>query len=368
MSLLSRLNTPGPKRLLALDGGGIRGAITLGYLVELEKILRERYRKPDFRLCDYFDLIGGTSTGAIIASGLAIGMSAVEISELYQVLGGRIFGQKKGLFQRLSAKFKIDALESELTKIFGDMTLASERIRTGLCIVTKRADTGSTWPLTNHPEAKYFKYNKDILLREAVRASTAAPTYFEPEAIEVGKGQVGAFVDGGVSMHNDPSMMLFLMATLRGFPYHWSTGADQLLLTSIGTGTWPQESTVADVTDNKLWDWAGDVINLLMNDAKEMHHLLLQYLSQSPTAKPIDREIGDLSQDLLGGRAALHYLRYDAVLTQEALSKIGFGHVDATSLHEMSAAENRGVLAEIGAAAAQVDLQSDHFPAVFDPA
>ena len=58
------------KRILALDGGGIRGAITIGYLEQMEKILSERYKdfiKPsDFRLCDYFDLIGGTSTGSII--------------------------------------------------------------------------------------------------------------------------------------------------------------------------------------------------------------------------------------------------------------------------------------------------------------
>ncbi len=366
MSLLQKLQAPGPKRMLALDGGGIRGAITLGYLVELERLLQERYDDSNFRLCDYFDLIGGTSTGAIIASGLAIGMSTVEIRDLYQVLGGRIFGQKKGIFQRLSAKFKIDALETELEKIFGDITLDSDQIRTGLCIITKRADTGSTWPLINHPEAKYFKYNKDILLRQAIRASTAAPTYFEPEALEIGNGQMGAFVDGGVSMYNDPSMMLFFMATLKGFPFHWSTGGDQLLLTSIGTGTWPKQSTVDEVTDNKLWDWAGDVINLLMNDAKDMGHLMLQYLSQSPTAKQMDREVGDLSGDLLGGKAALHYLRYDAELTTNVLTTLGYGHVAPETLFEMSAAENRGVLAEIGAAAAQVEIKADHFPSTFD--
>ena len=78
----------GPKRMLALDGGGIRGALTLGYLERLEAILRERnWNDPDFRLCDYFDLIGGTSTGSIIATGLALGFSVEKLTDIYRALG-----------------------------------------------------------------------------------------------------------------------------------------------------------------------------------------------------------------------------------------------------------------------------------------
>src|SRR4051812_11465815 len=97
-SLLTRLSSKGPKRILALDGGGIRGAVTLGFLGEMERILAERHdqlniiRKEDFRLHHYFDLIGGTSTGAIIAALLAVGgFSVTEIKEKYKKLGGRIF-------------------------------------------------------------------------------------------------------------------------------------------------------------------------------------------------------------------------------------------------------------------------------------
>ena len=352
--------------MLALDGGGIRGAITLGYLVHLEALLRKRHGNPQLRLCDYFDFIGGTSTGAIIASGLAVGMTATEIRDLYQSLGGKIFGQKTSLFKRLSAKFKIGALQDELENIFGDMTLASDKIETGLCVVTKRADTCSTWPLINHPEAKYYKYNKEILLRQAVRASTAAPTYFQPEALEIGRGRMGAFVDGGVSMHNDPSMMLFLMATLKGFPFHWETGADKLMLVSIGTGTWETKYDIKEVTDNKLWDWAGEVISLLMNDAKDNNKLLLQYLSNSPTATVLDREIGDLSGDLLTPQPALHYLRYDAELSKDYLEQLDFPEVDPKDLREMSKSENRTILAAIGAKAARAEVKEEHFPAVFD--
>ena len=80
-----------PKRILALDGGGIRGALTLGFL---ERIVREKEGNPNLLLCDYFDLIGGTSTGAIIAAGLSIGKTAGEIKSLYLSIGDKIFGQK----------------------------------------------------------------------------------------------------------------------------------------------------------------------------------------------------------------------------------------------------------------------------------
>jgi patatin-like phospholipase/acyl hydrolase len=94
-SLKERLNASGPKRILTLDGEGIRGALTLGYIQQMEDILRKQHNNdPKFRLCYYFDLIGGTSTGSIIASCLAIGMKVSEIRDIYFDLGGKIFAQK----------------------------------------------------------------------------------------------------------------------------------------------------------------------------------------------------------------------------------------------------------------------------------
>lgn len=80
--LVKRLGEPGPKRLLSLDGGGIRGLISLGFLTKAERVLRCRYGKPDLVLSDYFDLIGGTSTGSIIAGLLALGFSVEDIRRL----------------------------------------------------------------------------------------------------------------------------------------------------------------------------------------------------------------------------------------------------------------------------------------------
>lgn len=363
MNLKERLTSPGPKRILALDGGGIRGTITLGYLERMEKTLQKRHNNLDFRLCDYFDLIGGTSTGSIIAGGLAIGMSAREIKELYNKLGEKIFSRKANIFKRLSYKFQIRALEKELKKIFGDMTMDSDRLKTGFCVITKRADTGSTWPIFNHPDGKHFKYSKDYLVRQVIRASTAAPTYVKPEIIDLGNGKKGAFVDGGVSMHNNPALQLFLLATLKSYKLNWKSGVDNLMIVSIGTGHWKNEETIDMVTDNKLWDSTGGVISMLMRDATATNEMLLQYFSNSPTSKIIDKELGDLKDDLITEKPLLHYLRYNAILEKESLAKLGFKSVNPKDLYE---AKNTFTLTRIGEEAAKLEIKPSHFPAGFD--
>lgn len=323
--LLKRLTAPGPKRILSLDGGGIRGAITLGFLKRIETLLRKQHNNPNLLLCDYFDLIGGTSTGAIISTLLATGSSADEIVEQYRSLGGKIFGDKFSYLQigsKVKATYDDAPLQAELKKLFGDATLGSDVIRTGLCINAKRADTNSTWSFVNHPKAEYYEPkvpgqlgNKDYLLREVVRASTAAPTYFLPQRINLGD-RTATFVDGGVSMVNNPALQLFFVATLKGFPFHWATGADQLMITSIGTGTFTKRVDAEKVANSNMLDWASTVPDMLMEDASFLNQIVLQYLSKSPTAIQIDSEMGDLSSDLLHGQPAMHYLRYQAHLEQ----------------------------------------------------
>lgn len=366
MALLDRLTSPGPKRILALDGGGIRGALTVGYLERIEAILRRRHQKPDLVLGDYFDLIGGTSTGSIIAAALAIGLSAGEIKRMYLELGGKVFDKKK--IKVWEARFSEKPLREELKRVFGDRTLGDPSIRTGLCVVTKRADTGSTWPLINHPRGKYYEKNRPIPLRDAVRASTAAPTYFIPERLDVGAGEAGAFVDGGVSMANNPALQLFLVATLKGFPFRWAVGEDRLLLVSVGTGYWTRTYEVDDIQGSKLWNWAAKVPELLMDDATWHNQLLLQYLSRTVTPYEIDREVGDLAGDLLTPEPALSYLRYNVKLEAPALASLGLAELapQAERLREMSEADNRDELARIGDAAARQQVRDEHLPDAFN--
>lgn len=378
-------NKTSPKRILALDGGGIRGALTLGYLQRIENILRKQHgNSSSFRLSDYFDLIGGTSTGSIIASCLAIGMSVGEIKKMYMDLGTKIFGKKYKwwkifeLDDVLKAAYKSKPLEEALQKQFGpDTTLASDKILTGLCIIAKRADTNSVWPLLNHPNGKYFDSaagtNKDIPLWKAVRASAAAPTYFLPQIIDVGGGmREAAFVDGGVSMANNPALQLLMVATLDGFPFKWKWGADNLLVVSVGTGMQKWKKILANVKKNNLLNWASQLPDMFMQDASWHNQIMLQWMSNSPNALEIDGEIGTLKNDFVGnvkrGQGLISYLRYDTLLDSDTLGPLmnkKYTQKQIDDLVEMSNADSRFELYDIGTRSASTEVEESHFSNTF---
>ena len=385
MSLQTHLFSEGPKRILALDGGGIRGALSLGYLQRMEELLRRRHGgDAAFRLCDYFDLIGGTSTGSIIASCLAIGMSVEEIKEKYFELGGRIFGKKYRWWdpvewkKLIRAGYDVGPMQTELQKVFGDVTMGSDKIRTGLCIVTKRADTNSIWPVINHPRGKYFDSdlgkNKDILLWKAVLASSAAPTYFLAQLIDVGGGaSLAAFIDGGVSMANNPSLQMLMVATLKGFPFRWPLGDDNLLLVSVGTGMSEIAKLPDLIAENSLLDWARQVPYMLLQDASWQNQAILQWLSKTPTACVIDGEIGDMKEDMLSSdtnsNGLLSYLRYNINLTRKELShlmKKEYSEQDIMQISDMSNTGKRFELYDIGYAAGEANILNEHFPDRFN--
>ena len=378
-------NKTSPKRILALDGGGIRGALTLGYLQRIEDILRKQHGdEKSFRLSQYFDLIGGTSTGSIIAACLAIGMSVNEIKTMYMNLGDKIFAKKYKWWKifeiddLVRASYNSKPLEEELQNVFGsDTTLASDRILTGLCIVAKRADTNSVWPLINHPDGKYYDSvdgrNKDILLWKAVRASAAAPTYFLPQIIDVGGGlSEAAFVDGGVSMANNPSLQLLMVATMNGFPFKWKWGEDNLMIVSVGTGMGRWKKIPADVKKNTLLNWASQLPDMLMQDASWQNQMLMQWLSNSPTAWEIDQEIGKLDTDSMGsskkGKGLISYLRYNIWLDATTIGPLmnkQYSPKEIDGLVEMSNAASRFELYDIGAKAAAKEVSETHFPDTF---
>lgn len=367
-----------PKRILALDGGGLRGILTLGILERMEALLRERHGGgKDFRLAHYFDLIAGTSTGAIIAAALAKGMSVAEILAEYRSLGNKVF--QKSFFRQgvLRAKYDEKALRLELQRVYGaGTTLGGPELGTGLVVVTKRLDTGSPWPLMNNPRGRYFAGNDqgrigngELPLWQVVRASTAAPMFFDPESITLidkgAQGKVeGNFVDGGVSPFNNPALQALMVATLDGYRVGWPMGADKLMLVSVGTGAADPAVAPLDIA-------AGHAIKALlslMEDVATLQQTLLQWMSSSATARPIDRELGDLRHDLIGGSPLLSYLRYDVDLRAPAVKALDPGIANATieDLSAMDAPQNMDALHRLGRCAGERDVQAQDFPAHFD--
>lgn len=251
--LRERFNRPGPKRILALDGGGSRGLLSLGVLAQLERHLAERSGQGDaFRLAHYFDLIGGTSTGAIIATTLALEWRVRDVVDLYFKLLPAIFArpQVPGPLRVLIPAFKNKALTQALQEHLGDRQLNSEDLKTGLAIHAKRIDSGSAWILVNNPDWCYFNSksgsdgiaNSDFYLRDLVQSSAAAPTYFADVRVPIARDKRGNvsgyahFFDGGVSPNNNPALQLLLTVTEPAFGFNWQTGEDKLLIWSVGTG------------------------------------------------------------------------------------------------------------------------------------
>jgi len=239
-----------PRKMLSLDGGGIRGVLTLGALEAIERTVG----KP---LHEYFDYIAGTSTGAIIAAGLACGEPIARLRQFYFDFGPAMF-EKRFLLERYQSLYRKDALTEQLQQVFGKTTtLSSERLKTLLLVVTRNWTTDSPWPISSNPKARYNESsrrdcNLQIPLWQLVRASTAAPVYFPPEVLQWDKDDPAksfVFVDGGVTPYNNPAFLLYRMATLPHFGLNWKASERDLLLISVGTGSAPKIGAAAEARE-----------------------------------------------------------------------------------------------------------------------
>jgi len=378
MQLIDRIKLPGPKKLLAIDGGGIRGVLALGVLQKIEDLLKAKSGRADFVLADYFDYIAGTSTGGIIAAGLSIGMSVEEILTFYQEAGGQMF-VKANLLRRLRYKFDDEPLAAQLKQVFGiDTTLGSERLRTLLLLVMRNATTDSPWPISNNPYAKYNDSarpdcNLNLPLWQLVRASTAAPTYFPPEVIVLSQGPAKArefvFVDGGVTMYNNPAFQMFLMATLDRYwakqpGARWRSGGDRMLIVSVGTGTSPDARSGLDPDQMNLLFNATTIPSALMFAALNEQDLLCRVFGECRAGDPIDREVGDLvgsAGPLERDRKLFTYLRYNAELTREGLDALGCREIKREAVQQLDSIDGIPALRQVGKRVAETKVREEHF-------
>jgi patatin-like phospholipase/acyl hydrolase len=185
MGLAEKIKSGGPKKILALDGGGIRGILTVEILAKIEELLREKSGGgKEFVLADYFDFFAGTSTGAIVAACLSWGMTVERIRNFYLQNGKEMFDKASLLDRYYRHKFDSERLSARLRGEFGaETTLGSDKLRTLLMMILRNASTDSPWSVSNNPAAKYNDCtrpdcNLNLPLWQLVRASTAAPTTF----------------------------------------------------------------------------------------------------------------------------------------------------------------------------------------------
>jgi len=337
------------KRLLSIDGGGIRGIIAAEILVQIEDALKAHNPKWQ-RLSDYFDFISGTSTGSIIAAGLAKGMYARDILDIYKTQGQTIFtkakppesfeeipgwteleqkipkglvwvvkhlwwpGKQKHVKQILSfvaenllTKYTGTELEKELQHVLsndrGDIiTLGSSDLKTNLMIVTNNVTRGQNWFFVNNTvkgeykkKSEYLDLNADIPLWKIVRSSSAAPTFFPPFSFKVKipknlsfqefTEQKCEFIDGGVGPYNNSSFQLFLEAVHPAYGTDWDSGVDKILLVSVGTGYGYADIELGEAEKKNNAQWAGYVVNDLMFEANLQQNQILKLMSKQKKLK-----------------------------------------------------------------------------------
>ena len=372
MSLEAKINDDGKKKILTLDGGGVRGAITLEILAKIEELLREQTGGDEnFVLADYFDYISGTSIGAIIAVTLSLGWPVNKIRAIYLDNPKQIFS-KSSLFKRLYHSYSNKKLGEKLRKYIGaETTLGSKDIKTLLMIIMRNSTTNSPWPITNNPQAKFNQAgvngrNTDIPLWQLVRASTAAPTYYPPEKIKVGSKQY-LFVDGGVTSYNNPAFQAFLMSTLAPYNIGWKTGEKKMLLVSVGTGRVSHADEDLKANDMHLLYNAKSVSNALISASVDNQDLLCRTFGKCLSGPMLDLELGNLvdtNNTLIRPTDPLFtYVRYSPSLTRSGLDELGLNHIQPKDVSALDSVKSIPNLQQVGKVIADREVKPEHFSA-----
>lgn len=242
-------------KILSIDGGGVRGLIPGMVVVEIEK----RMGKP---VSEIFDLIAGTSAGGHIALALSCPgkdgkprWKAEDLAIFYREAYGRIF-ESSGLrlFDALKGlsneRYSADGIEQVLDEILGD-----SKISEALCevLITAYEVESGTPHFFVRSEARENEA-KDFLMRFVARATSAAPTYFEPAA-KIGSEERLAFIDGAV-FANNPTMCAFAHAMSIGFD------EDDMTIISIGTGAVARELAYDEIKHWGLANWARPILDI----------------------------------------------------------------------------------------------------------
>jgi hypothetical protein len=313
------------KRILSLDGGGIRGVFTLEILLRIEQLLREHSGNPHLVLADSFDFFAGTSTGAIIATCLSWGLTVDDVLKLYVEHGRKMFQPVswRHPYRRIFvSKYEAKPLTEILQRVFSEdgagktpALLGTKLLKKLLLVVVRNQTTGSAWPLTNNPHAVYNDpslpdCNLNVPLWKIVRASTAAPVYFDPEEIVLG-GRKYVFVDGAITPYNNPAAIAAMTAILPSYCVNWEPGPEKIRLISIGTIR--VTSAAFSTTANQMWlgYHLPRIPAALIQGIALEQDLICRCLGECLFGEELDSEIGNLVGLPNPERKWFSYVRYN---------------------------------------------------------
>jgi uncharacterized protein len=365
----------GRRRILSLDGAGVRIFIQLGFLERMEHILASRSFNPaQFRLATYFDLIGGTSMGALVAALLAMGHSVEQTRAILVDLIPQCY-PTEGWFRR--GRTAIDRMSDALERCFADMTLGSDRIQTGLAFCMNLVSAGTTWVLTNNSFNRYFHHadspNSAIWVRDLLAACIATPGQIAPRRVRLDRYREILAIDGVYGGLANPSLQLLLAAASPAHGLRWQLGPDRLMIISVGAGIWRGRIDLVDASRMRGGALSTRVAQgFALNTIKETT-LLMQSLAETARDWSIEStgEVMDLSRLTLA--PLFRYQRYDCDLTlysdPNKCKEIGVTQSEIRELSQFGEpCGNRFIVAasKLGRCRSQIDMRGDDFPPMFD--
>ncbi|MCU9528712.1 patatin-like phospholipase family protein [Pseudomonas mosselii] len=382
-AIRSKIKSPGPKKILSCDGGGIRGLITIQVLLKLEADLRLARQDPQLVLSDYFDFVCGTSTGAIIASCISAGMPMADIHKFYTESGSDMF-KPSAIYKRLHYSYDsdplVEKLKFSLNKVLShgvsgsdpDVKLGTSKLRTLLMLVLRNHSTDSPWPVSNNPFAKYNDANNphcnlNLPLWQLIRASTAAPIYFPPEVVTWGEGTEHelshVFVDGGLTTYNNPAFLAFQMATNSSYAINWEVGHENLLLVSVGTGMIQNPRDDISTIEMHRGHHALNLPHALMTAASAGWDMACRTVGACRYGHSIDSEFGcsihDESDLELSGKL-FTYVRYNPILESNELAELDLKDIDVDAIKKLDAVDSMPDLVRVGSKYAARHVSISH--------
>jgi uncharacterized protein len=269
------------RRILSIDGGGIRGIIPAVLLAALERQTGRLTRET-------FDFVAGTSTGAVLAAGIAAGIPAAELARLYERRSADVFRRVPlvSTLRRVLTGSMYDTatlhrvIREELGEAARDWRLNDAPI--DLLITAKRLSDGMPWYFVRDNPANSCRAG-DYELADAATASAAAPTYLPPWPIR----GIGELIDGGTGVAGNP----VYQACVEAFEYTDSYAPAETLVVSLGTGRLLRRDR-----PTWIWSWLGWLLSeLLRSPAEQQTELVHRHYRDAPFYRldlELEREIG----------------------------------------------------------------------------
>jgi hypothetical protein len=183
------------------------------------------------------------------------------------------------------------------------------------------------------------------------------------------KAREFVFVDGGVTMYNNPAFQMFLMATLDRYwakkpEAKWRAGAERMLIVSVGTGASPNAQAGLEPDEMNLLFNARTVPSALMFAALNEQDLLCRVFGDCRAGDPIDSEVNDLAGStgpLPLGQKLFTYLRYNAELTREGLDGLGCPDIEPHAVQKLDSIDGIPDLQRVGRRVAETKVRGEHF-------